>query len=207
MSNRSHIKANDIDAILPQTQCGLCEFTGCKPYADAIVNDNAPLDRCLPGGVKTLRILGELVGESIDSLVPEMQNKQKGPAVVSFRENECIGCTKCIQACPVDAIIGASKQMHTVLTDVCNGCELCIEPCPVDCIDIHLLPNRSDEENKNLADFWRDRYDIHQTRLEKMQKKSRAKHDAAKLMQSQSREQTVQNRQQAIAEVLGSGKS
>ncbi|GGO72424.1 electron transport complex subunit RsxB [Bowmanella pacifica] len=125
-----------IDAILPQTQCGQCGFPGCRPYAEAIANGD-DINKCPPGGEATIRQLADLMGveaKPLDSAHGEGEVKK----VAFIREDECIGCTKCIQACPVDAIVGASKQMHTVLTDECTGCDLCVEPCPVDCID--MLP-------------------------------------------------------------------
>lgn len=122
-----------IDAILPQTQCGQCGFPGCRPYATAIAKDEADINRCPPGGETAVVALADLLGKDIKPL----QTKTDKPNVktyVTIDEPRCIGCTKCIQACPVDAIIGAAKQMHTVVKDLCTGCNLCIAPCPVDCI-------------------------------------------------------------------------
>ncbi|HVE44249.1 MAG TPA: RnfABCDGE type electron transport complex subunit B [Gammaproteobacteria bacterium] len=128
------------DAILPQTQCGLCGYEGCMPYAEAMVYDNAPINRCPPGGSPTLTALGALFNQTITA---ELQaGLQEKPATVAvIRENECIGCTKCIQACPVDAIIGSAKQMHTVIAIECTGCDLCVPACPVDCIDMVATKN------------------------------------------------------------------
>lgn len=122
-----------IDDILPQTQCGQCGYPGCRPYAEAIANGD-DINKCPPGGEATIKKLAELMGVEAKPL-----NAAQEPAIkrVAFiREDECIGCTKCIQACPVDAILGASKLMHTVIADECTGCDLCVEPCPVDCIDM-----------------------------------------------------------------------
>jgi electron transport complex protein RnfB len=127
--------ADDINALLPQTQCGQCDYAGCRPYAEAIAEGRADINQCPPGGDEGIRALAVLLG-----LAPKPLNPEHGAvlpeSVVIIRETECIGCTKCIQACPVDAIIGASKRMHTVLAEWCTGCNLCILPCPVDCIDI-----------------------------------------------------------------------
>lgn len=124
-----------IDALLPQTQCGKCGHAGCRPYAEGIAGGE-PINRCPPGGEETIASLAQLLHLPVIALAPE---RGKAPAQVAYiREAECIGCTKCIQVCPVDAIVGAPKLMHTVLIDECTGCDLCLAPCPVDCID--LLP-------------------------------------------------------------------
>ncbi|WP_016913742.1 electron transport complex subunit RsxB [Vreelandella stevensii] len=125
-----------IDALLPQTQCGQCGYPGCRPYAEAI-NQGDAINKCPPGGDATVVALAELLGREPAPLDGEAPSEDR---VAFIREAECIGCTKCIQACPVDAIIGAAKQMHTVIEDECTGCDLCVAPCPVDCID--MLPRR-----------------------------------------------------------------
>jgi len=122
-----------IDAILPQTQCGQCGFPGCKPYATAIANGEAEINQCPPGGDEGVRKLAELLGKEFKPLNAE-HGTPKPKSVAIIDEQTCIGCTLCIQACPVDAILGAAKQMHTILASECTGCELCIPPCPVDCI-------------------------------------------------------------------------
>ncbi len=122
-----------IDALLPQTQCGQCGFPGCRPYAEAIAHGRADINQCPPGGAAGIRALADLLGREPVALNPE-NGAEKPRAVALIDERICIGCTKCIQACPVDAILGASKLMHTVIADLCTGCELCIPPCPVDCI-------------------------------------------------------------------------
>ncbi len=126
-----------IDALLPQTQCGKCGHPGCKPYAEGIASGE-PINKCPPGGSETIAALAELLK------VPVLEldvSRGAAPAQIAYiREAECIGCTKCIQACPVDAIVGAAKLMHTVIIDECTGCDLCVAPCPVDCIEMRPLP-------------------------------------------------------------------
>ncbi len=126
-----------LDALLPQTQCGQCGHPGCRPYAEGIANGEA-INKCPPGGQATIDAIADLLGVEAPSLDEEHGEEAEVKTVAYIREDECIGCTKCIQACPVDAILGAAKQMHTVIVDECTGCDLCVEPCPVDCID--MLP-------------------------------------------------------------------
>lgn len=133
-----------IDAILPQTQCGQCGYPGCRPYAEAIANEEAPINLCPPGGEATVQALANLLDLDVIPL-EEADDASLGPVVAIINEAVCIGCTLCIQACPVDAILGAAKQMHTVIESECTGCELCIEPCPVDCID--MLPVKQTVKN------------------------------------------------------------
>ncbi len=125
---------DQIDNLLPQTQCGQCGYPGCRPYAEAIANQEEAINKCPPGGEAGVKALADLLGREVLPLDETLEESK--PTVVSIREDECIGCTKCIQACPVDAIVGAAKLMHTVIVDECTGCDLCIPPCPVDCIDI-----------------------------------------------------------------------
>ena len=169
-----NINIKKIDALLPQTQCGDCEYDGCLPYAKAITQGDA-LDKCLPGGVEVLQQLGDLLGEDIQPLISAMEQKTKPKQLALIREDECIGCTKCIQACPVDAIMGAAKLMHTVITNECTGCTLCIEPCPMDCIDLIDTDNQSYEH-----DHARKRYNDRIKRLERLQQEKRHKHVEAK---------------------------
>lgn len=122
-----------IDAILPQTQCGQCGYPGCKPYAQAIASGEADINQCPPGGEAGVRALADLLGVEPKPLNAE-HGEPKPKSVAVIDEELCIGCTLCIQACPVDAILGAAKHMHTVIASECTGCELCVAPCPVDCI-------------------------------------------------------------------------
>jgi len=137
--------ADQINQILPQTQCGQCGYPGCKPYATAIADGDA-INKCPPGGQETIDALADLL--DVESMTLDAEHgEEKAPKVAFIREEECIGCTKCIQACPVDAILGAAKLMHTVIADECTGCDLCLDPCPVDCIDMI--------ERKNDIQHWR----------------------------------------------------
>ncbi len=135
---------DQIDTILPQTQCGQCGYPGCRPYAQAIVDGDA-INKCPPGGQSTINALADLLDVEAPALDAEHGTESEVKKVAFIREAECIGCTKCIQACPVDAILGAAKQMHTVIADECTGCDLCVEPCPVDCID--MIPVDSSMKN------------------------------------------------------------
>jgi electron transport complex protein RnfB len=127
---------DSVNAVLPQTQCGRCTFAGCKPYATALVDGAAGINHCPPGGNATARVLAELLDRPYEPVDPQFGITPSQPLVAWIDEPACIGCTKCIQACPVDAIVGASKFMHTVIAAQCTGCELCIPPCPVDCIEL-----------------------------------------------------------------------
>ncbi|MES1926490.1 RnfABCDGE type electron transport complex subunit B [Salinisphaera sp. T31B1] len=124
-----------IDALLPQTQCRRCGYDGCRPYAEAIAAGETDINRCPPGGDATVERLAALTGKSVKPIDPECGDASVAK-VAFIREAECIGCTRCIQVCPTDAIIGAAKQMHTVIEYDCTGCELCVPACPVDCIDM-----------------------------------------------------------------------
>lgn len=126
---------DQLDNLLPQTQCGQCSYPGCRPYAEAIAEGEA-INKCPPGGQDTINTIADLLGVEAPELDAEHGLEAERPTVAYIREDECIGCTKCIQACPMDAILGAAKQMHTVIIDECTGCDLCVEPCPVDCIDM-----------------------------------------------------------------------
>ena len=125
---------DQINEILPQTQCGQCGHPGCRPYAEAIA-DGEPINKCPPGGQAGVQALADLL--DVEAIALDEEHGEESVTQVAYiREDECIGCTKCIQACPVDAILGAAKHMHTVIVSECTGCDLCVEPCPVDCIDM-----------------------------------------------------------------------
>ncbi|WP_405222532.1 electron transport complex subunit RsxB [Lentisalinibacter sediminis] len=128
-----------IDALLPQTQCAQCGFPGCRPYARAIADGSAEINQCPPGGEQTIHALAELLGREALPLDPA-RGSEPEPRAAVIREAECIGCARCLPACPVDAIVGAPQYLHTVIERECTGCELCLDPCPVDCID--LVPVR-----------------------------------------------------------------
>jgi electron transport complex protein RnfB len=128
-----------IDAILPQTQCGQCTYAGCRPYAEAIAKGEADINQCPPGGEAVIIALADLLDVEVIPLNAEHGEAKESRTVVYIDENTCIGCTLCIQACPVDAILGAAKHMHTVIESECTGCDLCIPPCPVDCIHIKAV--------------------------------------------------------------------
>lgn len=140
-----------IDAVLPQTQCGQCGYPGCKSYATAIASGEADINKCPPGGEEGIRKLADLLGVDFKPFGEGAAPKAKSVAFID--EQTCIGCTLCLQACPVDAILGAAKQMHTIIAQECTGCELCIAPCPVDCIS--MLPLGEDISN------WKWRYPIY----------------------------------------------
>jgi electron transport complex protein RnfB len=126
---------DQIEALLPKTQCGQCDYPGCRPYAEAIAAGEAEINQCPPGGEAGIRALADLLDREVIPLDPE-KGVEKPLELAVIVEDLCIGCTLCIQACPVDAILGASKQMHTVIASECTGCELCLPPCPVDCIEM-----------------------------------------------------------------------
>lgn len=160
-----------IDAVLPQTQCRQCGYEGCEPYAKAIAAGEANINQCPPGGEAGIRALANLLQRPYLPLNPA-HGMTKPKAVAVIDEATCIGCTLCIQACPVDAILGASKLMHTVIQQECTGCELCLPPCPVDCIDMQPLPGRPDAMNNKEADVARQR---HQQRLARLALEKQAK--------------------------------
>jgi len=173
--------ADQIEDLLPQTQCTKCGYPACRPYAEAIANGEAPINQCPPGGIEGVRRLASLTGHPVIPINPA--NGVERPRPVAFiDESLCIGCTLCIQACPVDAIMGAAKQMHTILPSLCTGCDLCVAPCPVDCIA--MIPNRDDPNGERTgwdawsqeqADAARARHDFRTERLKREKEENDAR--------------------------------
>ena len=156
--------ARDIDALLPQTQCTRCGYAGCLPYAEAIAGGLAEINQCPPGGAATIGALAALLGRAPLPLNPA--NGVEGPELVAqIDEDACIGCARCLPPCPVDAIVGAQKQMHTVVLALCTGCELCVAPCPVDCIAMVPRASLASVPAAPLGDANRTRYEFHGARL------------------------------------------
>ncbi len=165
-----------LESVLPQTQCGQCGYEGCTPYAEALAAGAADCDRCPPGGDLVAAALADLLGVPVRAY-DRTRGDHLPPQLAAIREDECIGCTKCIQACPIDAIIGAAERMHTVIPDACSGCGLCLPVCPVDCID--LVPGASLPQGVPVdfvaaaraqrhphAEAWRGRHDAKSSRLD-----------------------------------------
>ncbi len=176
-----------INALLPQTQCGQCSFLGCRPYAEAIASGAADINQCPPGGDEGIRDLANLLGVPAKPLNSEF-GEHKPASVAFIIEKDCIGCTKCIAACPVDAILGASKFMHTVIASECTGCELCIAPCPVDCIVMQAAPPSNTEKSRAQKSAQaKRRYDARCLRKEKEEagKAERAKKKKLALLKMQ----------------------
>jgi Na+-translocating ferredoxin:NAD+ oxidoreductase subunit B len=161
--------ADKIEDLLPQTQCTKCGYPACRPYAEAIANGTANYNQCPPGGIEGIARLANLLAKPVIPLNPDHGIERPRP-VALIDESLCIGCTLCLQACPVDAIVGAAKQMHTVIPDLCTGCDLCVAPCPVDCI---YMINISAEKtgwaawSQQQADAARDRHDFRSARLQR----------------------------------------
>ncbi|WP_336767496.1 electron transport complex subunit RsxB [Pantoea endophytica] len=139
-----------IDEILPQSQCGQCGYPGCRPYADAVGNNGEAINKCAPGGEQTMLKLAALLNVEPQPLDGGADVLEPIRTVAWIDEENCIGCTKCIQACPVDAIVGATRAMHTVLSDVCTGCDLCVAPCPTDCIEMRPVATTTANWKWNL---------------------------------------------------------
>lgn len=205
--SRNNPTAADIDAIdalLPQTQCGLCGFDGCHPYAEALAAGTHAINLCPPGGLRTLHRLAQHLKQDAQPYEAAMAQETKAPTVAWIDPEACIGCTKCIQACPVDAIMGASKRMHTVISSECTGCDLCMSPCPVDCIHMLPVPGSSAQALDVKADLSRQRFQARQQRLEKqsIDEQHFYEHTKQASQIDQEHKSTVQARKQAIAEAV-----
>ena len=142
--------AQRLDFALPQTQCTRCGFAACRPYAEAIAQGAADINRCPPGGEQTIAVLASITGRAVHPLAPDC-GTHAPLAVALVDESRCIGCALCLDACPVDAILGAGKLMHAVVPSLCSGCELCLAPCPVDCIAMVPAGRTWSEEDANAA--------------------------------------------------------
>lgn len=186
-----------IDALLPQTQCRRCGYDGCRPYAEAIAAGETDINRCPPGGDATVARLAELTDRAIKPIDPECGDASVAK-VAFIREDECIGCTRCIQVCPTDAIIGAAKQMHTVIEFDCTGCELCVPACPVDCID---MPASGPESGQPL---WPPQRDIDTERAARARelfeaRQKRLNRQTTRRRRTNRHEATVDAREDAVA--------
>jgi len=169
--------ADQIENLLPQTQCGKCSYPACRPYAEAIATGQAAYNQCPPGGAEGIARLAQLLQQPILPLnLAHGSERTRTRAVID--ESACIGCTLCIQSCPVDAIVGAAKHMHTVLDDACTGCDLCVPPCPVDCISmVEVTPGKTGWQawSQDLADEARARHDFRSVRLQRETQENEAR--------------------------------
>lgn len=169
--------ADRLEDALPQTQCTKCGYPACRPYAQAMARGEASYDQCPPGGAEGIARLASILGKPVIPLNPVHGIERPRPVAV-IDETLCIGCTLCIQACPVDAIMGAAKQMHTVLPDLCTGCDLCVAPCPVDCIAmVDVTPGKTgwDAWSQQQADAARERHDFRNFRLQREKQENDAR--------------------------------
>lgn len=153
-AHRFHVEADpiveQIDQRLPQSQCGQCGYPGCRPYAEAVANNGELINKCAPGGEQTMLKLSALLNIDPQPVDNDQAFAQPVQTVAWIDEANCIGCTKCIHACPVDAIVGATRSMHTVLSDLCTGCNLCVAPCPTDCIEMRPVATPTDNWSGDL---------------------------------------------------------
>jgi electron transport complex protein RnfB len=169
--------ANQLEDLLPQTQCTKCGYPACRPYAQAIADGEANHNQCPPGGIEGVARLAQLLGKPVIPINPLNGIERPRPVAV-IDESRCIGCTLCIQVCPVDAILGAAKQMHTILPDLCTGCDLCVAPCPVDCIAmVEVTPGKTGWAawSQQQADAARARHDFRNFRLQRDKKENDAR--------------------------------
>ncbi len=201
--------ADRIEDLLPQTQCTKCGYPACRPYAEAVAEGRANYNQCPPGGAEGIARLATLLGKPVIPLNPANGVERPRP-VAAIDESICIGCTLCIQACPVDAIVGAAKQMHTVVAELCTGCDLCVAPCPVDCIAmVEVTPDKTGWAawSQEQADAARQRHDFRLFRLRREKEENEARlaaKAAAKLKEAETaaaqspEEKAAQERKKAI---------
>ena len=197
----SQKQIDEIHALLPKIQCGLCNYPGCQPYAEAMVLKKENIDQCLPGGIETLLALASYFNQDPTPLLPKMQEKMRPAMRATIDEETCIGCTKCLPVCPTDAIVGAAKSMHTVIASACTGCGLCLPPCPMDCIQLNPIPEPHTLEKQEHAQRWERRYHHHKSRLKDRDQEEHQAHQRAKLSQTSTHD-TLTARKQAIQDSL-----
>jgi electron transport complex protein RnfB len=194
--------ADQIEDVLPQTQCTKCGYPACRPYAEAIARGEAEINQCPPGGIEGVRRLSSVTGRPVIPINPA--NGVERPRPVAFiDESLCIGCTLCIQACPVDAILGAAKQMHTILPSLCTGCDLCVAPCPVDCISMLPVTGERtgwDAWSQDAADAARSRHDFRSERLRREKEENDARLAAKALEKMRAVTAEVTNTPEELAE-------
>jgi electron transport complex protein RnfB len=199
--------ADRIDALLPQTQCRMCGYAGCRPYATAIAEGRAGTNQCPPGGNEIARELALALGAPYTPVDPRF-GVTRPPAAAKIDETMCIGCTLCLEACPVDAIVGAPKLMHTVIADACTGCELCVAPCPVDCISITptgAQPTR--DEQRAAATRARRRFERHTERILRVRNSRRdAGRDGSSAINRQVLQRAIERARQRLAEARSKNK-
>ena len=195
--------ADAIDRLLPQTQCGKCGYAGCRPYAEAVAERRASPNRCAPGGHDGAAAIAALLGEEPRPVDP-LYGVPGPPTRAVIDEARCIGCTLCIRACPVDAIVGASRLMHTVVAAACTGCELCIAPCPVDCIAIVVAAERDNQSRQAAANDARRRFEARNKRLARLREEALARKGAQRNTRAERRkretvEKAIERARQRLA--------
>ena len=192
------VSTEQINALLPQTQCEECGYKGCKPYAEAISREEADINLCAPGGISVLEKLGKICNKDIKLHRDYVNQHFRPESIAIIDETVCIGCVKCINGCPVDGIVGTAKMMHTVIEDICTGCNLCVPACPVDCIEIKPA------KLKNTVGQRRTRYEKRLLRLDTITKSKQIKHQDAKLSSQKS---TSAEKKSAITDAIARAKA